>query len=438
MKNLAAIHHFLTEHSWTCRFWIEADVASIDDGGMELLLLKEVAFIRDSGHPQLSLDLIALAKANGFTSSWLLDNQARAHIRLSEHATAYQIWRDLLVSSGEMSLRQSCVRALLNFKVFDALACADLALQPSSTQAFDSGLAIAADLIRIKDWTALQSVLGSMTQKLWFHPTISYYRALACQGSGQLNDCLMICDVLLSGECHDEGLNQRIRELADSIRSNSSVDYDIDAYQAKLKGCFRQFGWHPVVVSGREQSLSLLNKAVVKEAIFARDSGLARMSLAILNLALLYENNNPLALENKARALCLLGEYREAMNICRDILRIHSKHRVKDSALSMLEKYDRDYQLVSIYADVAHQATLGVEQRRQALLKLQASFEVGFAPEAARLMKVLMQAESSEGLASKCNGLQDIWSDLKAKTEINRGLSKSAQPLGRSQVDVRS
>ena len=438
MKNLEEIHHFLAEHSWNSRYWIESDLASADDGGLELLLLKEVAFIRDSGHPTLSLELIALAQANGFASSWLLDNQARAHIRLSEYAVAYQIWRDLLVSDVENSLRQSCVRALLNFKAFDALAHADLVLQRSSTQEFDSGLAIATDLIRSKNWPALQAVLGSLTQQLWFHPIISYYRALACQGSGQVSDCLMICDVLLAREHPDAGFDQRVRELADSIRNDRSLHYDIDVYQAKLKGCFAEFGWHPVVVSGREQSLSILNKAVVKEAIFARDSGLTRMSLAILNLALLYEDNNPWALENKARALCLLGDYREAMDICRDILRIHPKHRAKDSALSMLENYDRDYKLASIYADVARLVELGVEQRQQALLTLRDSFAVGFGSEATKLMRVLMQAKSSECASSKCIELQDAWSSLKAHAEINRGLSTPAQSLKRLQEDVSS
>lgn len=429
MKNLEEIHHFLAEHSWNSRYWIEADLASADDGGLELLLLKEVAFIRDSGHPKLSLELIALAQANGFTSPWLLDNQARAHIRLSDHAVAYQIWRDLLVSKVENSLRQSCVRALLNFKAFDALAHADLMLQRSSTQEFDSGLAIAADLVRTKDWTSLQSVLGSITQQLWFHPIISYNRALACQGSGQVSDCLMICDVLLEGDHLDGGLSERVRELADSIRNNGSLHYDIDLFQAKLKACFREYGWHAVVVSGREQSLSVLIKAVVKEAIFARDSGLARMSLAILNMALLYEDNNPWALENKARVLCLLGDYHEAMNICRDILRAHPKHRAKDSALSMLEKYDRDYKLASIYVDVERRAALGANQRQQALLTLQASFAIGFTPETSRLMKILMQAEPHEHASSQGNGLQDVWNDLKAQAEINRGLSTRVQPL---------
>lgn len=430
MKNLATIHRFLAEKSWTSRFWIEADVASADVGRVDLLLLKEVALIRDSGHPQLSLDLIELARNNGFNTPWLLDNQARAHIRLSENSMAYQIWRGLLVSSDDMALRQSCVRALLNFKVFDALAHADLQLQSESTEAFQSALTIAADLMKKKEWAALQAVLASLTQQLLFHPTISYYRAVACLGAAQASDCLMICDVLLAGPVDDSELKQRITELADSVRSDRSLHYDIDEYQSKLKVYFQEFGWRPVVVTGREQSVAVLAKSVVKEAIYARDSGLTQMSLSILNLTLLFDSNNPWALENKARALCLLGDYHEAMDICRDILRTHAKHRAKDSALSMLEKYDRNYKLSSIYADVERLASLGSAQRQEAFVKLQTSFAVGYTPEAARLMKQLIQADSIEGdLPPSHPLLKDVWPDLKANTEVNRGLSLSLEPL---------
>ena len=152
------------------------------------------------------------------------------------------------------------------------------------------------------------------------------------------------------------------------------------------------------------------------------------MSLFILNLALLYDENNPWALENKARALCLLGDYREAMQICRDILRAHPKHRAKDSALSMLQKYDREYRLSSIYSDIESLVLLGSAKRQEALQKLRTSFDVGFTPEATRLMKLMAkedQADYSEGE----DKFDEIRSDLRANTEINRGLSNPAETL---------
>ena len=279
-----------------------------------------------------------------------------------------------------------------------------------------------------KDWLALQAVLGSLTRQSCFHPTISYYRAQACYATGQTSDCLLICDVLLKGGLDDSSLNQKVQALADSIRANSSIHFDLNDYHSKLKAYFQQYGWHAVFVNGREQSVAILTKSVVKEAIAARDSGLVQMSLLILNLALLYDENNPWALENKARALCLLGDYREAMQICRDILRAHPKHRAKDSALSMLQKYDREYRLSSIYSDIESLVLLGSAKRQEALQKLRTSFDVGFTPEATRLMKLMAkedQADYSEGE----DKFDEIRSDLRANTEINRGLSNPAETL---------
>ena len=439
MRNIYAINHFLVENSWKCRFWIESELEKSDEGNLNLLLLKEVAHIRDSGHPKLSLDLIELARSNGFDNPWLLDNQARAYIRLSENTKGYRIWCDLVLFANDVSLRQSCLRALINFKAYDYLAQIDQKLKASSTNGFDSTLAVVSDLIEKKDFQSTYAVLDSLTKQSCFHPMVSYYRALADHAAGNASECLMICDALLSGDLADDRLTIKVQELANTIRSDTSIYCNIEKYHSDLNASFVRFGWRAVYVNGQEDNIPLLNKSVVKEAIAARDSGLVQMSLTILNLALLYEPNNPWVLENKARALCLLADFGEAMEVCRIILNLHPKHRAANSALSMLERYDRNYKLSAIYAEVQKLIPLGNLKREEALFKMQESFAIGFTPEGGRLMNLLMQAnkphDSNHRESQPRISLEVFQADLQSAVQINRGLAAPVQPLSSLRSD---
>ena len=170
----------------------------------------------------------------------------------------------------------------------------------------------------------------------------------------------------------------------------------------------------------------------MREAIAVRDSGLNQLSLAILNLVLLYEPKNPWALENKARALCLLGDFQEAMQLCRGILQSYPKHRAKESALSMLEKYDREFRLKTIYSEVARLSALGSEKRQDAMRQLQESFAVGYSPEGLQLMKRLLEAEhaKAEHVRDESHpALASAWIDLHSRAEVNQGLAQPATEL---------
>ena len=84
------------------------------------------------------------------------------------------------------------------------------------------------------------------------------------------------------------------------------------------------------------------------------------------------------------------------MQLCRVILQSYPKHRASESALSMLEKYDREFRLKTIYAEVARLSALGSEKRQDAMLQLQESFAVGYGPEGLQLMKRLFEAEHAK------------------------------------------
>ena len=439
MKNISVVNQFIVENAWKCRFWVESDLAMKDEANLNLLLLKEVAHMRAAGHPQLSLDLIELARKNGFDNPWFLDNQARAYIRLSENTKGYCIWRDLLLTTNDLSLRQSCLRALVNFKAYECLAEIDQKIKMSSTREFDSALCVASDLIDKKDSLSLHAVLDSLTKRSYFHPIISYYRALACHGTGNASDSLMICDALLSQDLNDEDLTGKVQALANTMRSDQSIYCNIEKYHSDLNSMFMRFGWRVVFVNGNEDNISSLNKSVIKESIAARDSGLAQMSLSILNLASLYEPNNPWILENKARALCLLANFGEAMQVCKAILNSHPKHRAADSAISMLKRHDRNYKLSSIYGEVQNLIPLGALKRHEALVKLKESFKIGFTPEAGRLMKLLIQADqdyqSRDSDSSPRLILQGFKADLQSASQINRGLAMPVQPLKTLKID---
>ena len=433
MKNLSAIHQFLAENQWTSRFWLDKEISDTNEAGVEVLLLKEVALIRDSGQPELSLALISAARDNGFDSPWLLENQARAYIKLSQSTKAFSIWRDLVLEYDDPALQQGCVRALCNFRAYDRLATIDCQWTRSSLSALESGLAVVTDLVKQKDWSSAQTAVDSLTRQLFIHPLISYNRALACHGLGETSACLMICESLLkANDLGDESLRAKIEALEAAIRQDHSLHHDIKEYLEKLRVSFARFGWCPVHVNLNEKNMNDLNRDVVREAIAVRDSGLNQLSLAILDLALLYKPKNPWALENKARALCLLGDFQQAMKICREILQSYPMHRAKESALSMLEKYDREFRLKTIYAEVARLSALGSEKRQDAMRQLQESFAVGYGPEGLQLMKRLLEAEHAKDGHVRDQShpaLDTAWIDLLSRAEINQGLAQPATEL---------
>ena len=165
----------------------------------DILLLKEVALIRDSGQPQLSLALISVAETMGLIAPGC-ENQAgptSSCRRAQRPMRSGVIW----FSSPMTSAPAGCVRALCNFRAYDSLASIDCQWTRSSLSALESGLAVVTDLLNKKDWSSAQTAVDSLTRQLFIHPLISYNRALACHGLGETS-FLMICDSLLK----DDGL----------------------------------------------------------------------------------------------------------------------------------------------------------------------------------------------------------------------------------------
>ena len=111
------------------------------------------------------------------------------------------------------------------------------------------------------------------------------------------------------------------------------------------------------------------------------------------------------------------------MQLCRVILQSYPKHRAKESALSMLEKYDREFRLKTIYAEVARLSALGSEKRQDAMRQLQESFAVGYGPEGLQLMKRLFEAEHARmkcsGPVTSCSGQFSV--DLRSRASQSRG-----------------
>ena len=107
------------------------------------------------------------------------------------------------------------------------------------------------------------------------------------------------------------------------------------------------------------------------------------------------------------------------------VLQSYPKHRAKESALSMLEKYDREFRLKTIYAEVARLSALGSEKRQDAMRQLQESFAVGYSPEGLQLMKRLFEAEHMPRmgmLETSHPALDNAWIDLRSRAEVNQGL----------------
>ena len=214
-----------------------------------------------------------------------------------------------------------------------------------------------------------------------------------------------------------------------AIRQDQSLHYDIDEYLEKLRISFGRFGWRPVHVNLNEKNITALNRDVVREAIAVRDSGLNQLSLAILNLALLYEPKNPWALENKACTLPF-GRFSGGNATMPSNFAVLS-HTVPKSRPKHAEKYDREFRLKTIYAEVARLSAL-VRKRKDAMRQLQESFTVGYGPEGLQLMKRLFEAEhAKDGNARDQShpALDNAWVDLRSRAEVNQGLAQPATEL---------
>ena len=98
----------------------------------------------------------------------------------------------------------------------------------------------------------------------------------------------------------------------------------------------------------------------------------------------------------------------------------------------MLEKYDREFRLKTIYAEVARLSALGSEKRQDAMRQLQESFTVGYGPEGLQLMKRLFEAEHAQDGNARDQShpaLDNAWVDLRSRAEVNQGLAQPATEL---------
>jgi hypothetical protein len=104
-NRLDALRQVCSEGGWAGGH-LEALESRLEEASPEEILyavLKEVIAVRESGNPQLSLQLITTAREQGIDSPWLHDNQARALVRLGRSAEAHAIWQELS-EHGEASL----------------------------------------------------------------------------------------------------------------------------------------------------------------------------------------------------------------------------------------------------------------------------------------------------------------------------------------------
>ena len=67
--------------------------------------LEEAIRLRESGQPELSLELLDRAEAEGLEDGWLRDNRARALVELRRHAEAERLWAEL-ENSEDLTLRK--------------------------------------------------------------------------------------------------------------------------------------------------------------------------------------------------------------------------------------------------------------------------------------------------------------------------------------------
>jgi len=225
--------------------------------------LEEVAQLRIDGYPEKSLAMIEQHLQNGETNDWWLDNKARALVMLNKRSEAIEIWEQLLKSSDP-------------------------------------------DLV-----TASSQML--LVQRPYILRPLEDAAQLRIDGYPE-KSLAMIEQHLQNGETNDWWLDNKARALV-MLNKRSEA---IEIWEQLLKSS------DPDLVTASSQMLLVQRPYILRpleDAAQLRIDGYPEKSLVMIEQHLQNGETNDWWLDNKARALVMLGRRIEAIEIWEQLLK---------------------------------------------------------------------------------------------------------------------
>ena len=110
---LAALHGCCERQHWAVRHL--PPLAGPPAANLLLAILQEAIDSREAQRAALSLELIEIAQAHGWSSPWLQDNQARGLIHLGRHSEACALWASLQ-HNADAAVAEEALRMLGNYQ----------------------------------------------------------------------------------------------------------------------------------------------------------------------------------------------------------------------------------------------------------------------------------------------------------------------------------
>ena len=373
------------------------------DGDVQTALLKDAIALREMGHAERSLGLLAAAAEAGLASDWIEDNRARALLALGRRGEAQALFQTLS-ACGTEAVAAAALEQLAAF------GDATPAPAPAPTAEPIDPTPLLEQAIALRENGELQASLELLDQAKadgLQSPWIEDNRARALVRLERRAEALAIWEALAEGD--DEGVRGMAAEMVERQRQQLSP---LEAH----------------VLAGSDLSAEL--KAELDAAIALRESGQAQASLELLDRLTADGQRSPWLASNRARALLLLDRRDEARAIWQALL--GSAHEaVVGAAERMLQELEREQlracrdQLLQLAEDttVGLEALAAAEPQRLSDLErplLEDAIGLREAGESALSLQLLEQAQA--------HGLQSPWiEDNRARALVQ--LERRAEAL---------
>ncbi len=314
-------------------------------------LLEAAITLRKAGQPEASLTLLDDAIAKGHRNAWLDDNRARALINLGQDQAALTIWQSLAAHPDQgvadqareiLAQKESAKLEELHQTIKTLSSESNWTLihlnqhPPTEAKDFEIQLLNEAIAMREKGDAALSlKLLDSAISADLNSPWLQDNRARALVHLERRSEALAVWQKLAESE------NSSIRTMAEE-RVAAQKTALLKNLQANIRELASQHDWTLQYVRQNFEVAPALEEAIRKDAIAARDSGNAGVSLVILEQAIESGLESPWLRDNQARALIHLDRKVEAVAIWRQLAQLEGKDMLQSIATEMLEKFGLD------------------------------------------------------------------------------------------------
>jgi predicted Zn-dependent protease len=300
-------------------------------------VLEEAISLREEQRPELSLELLEIARSAGLSSDWIEDNRARALLALGRLEEA-QVLLEALRGSAIEAVAEAAQAQLAEPNDADQELGTEL-----SQEQHQALTALLEQAIALRQENQVEASLALLDQALadgHSSPWLQDNRARALVNLGRRLEAEALWRTLTTDP--DEAVAAMANAMASQLRAAVLDDLLWAANQA-----FAEHRWTPRFLRPALPSLEAAEEAVLQEAIASREADRHELSLALLNKALELGFPSPWLKDNQARALVNLGRRREAVALWEEL------SAVDDDALR------------GVASDLA------AEQRRQLIQELQ-------------------------------------------------------------------